>query len=137
MEIDNKITLPAMYKVAETIIPPRLSIQEREIFLRGLGVSESTAKVVAVQDRASSVIGQLTRLLEQSNDPRLLAEANRVVLRWNEECDAVFQPAPVAQKQLDFDQVMQPTVGSKALAFISKVMEPGAKGKRKGKVAHP
>jgi hypothetical protein len=82
---------PMFYKVRDQLIPGKLTIAQRETFVQGLGVPRPQAAVFAMQDRASSLAGQLAGLIERSGDPLLVAKAEELIARWNDECDAFFR----------------------------------------------
>ena len=82
--------LPVMYKVRDKVIPENLTLEQRQIFVSGLGVPTDKAAVFAMQDRSASLIARLLRLIEKTdNDAAKEAAYIHVELR-NKECDAFF-----------------------------------------------
>jgi hypothetical protein len=83
--------LATCYRVGGTVIPARLTIQERDTFARGVGLPPHQAAVIAMQDRASSLANVLGVFIQQSGNPDLIAKAERAVAKWNTECDAFLK----------------------------------------------
>lgn len=82
---------PNFYKVEGKMIPARLTIVERETFVRGLGVPRPQAAVFAMQDRAASMAAKLATLVELSGNEELIKKADEVLRTWNAECDEFFR----------------------------------------------
>lgn len=88
--MSNRI-LATCFTVQKVVVPPLLSLRERQVFLCRLNLDADVALSIATQDRASSLANQLTRLIEKSGSPELLASANKAIAQWNLECaDAFF-----------------------------------------------
>lgn len=91
----QKVTLPVMYVVRDKSIPARLTLTEREIFVHGAGVPRPAAAVLAMQDRAASLAAVLATLIERSGQADLVAQASKVIEKWNAECDEFFAKSKI------------------------------------------
>lgn len=86
------LTVTAIYySVKGQTIPARSTLLQRDIFARGAGFPPMQAAVIAMQDRGSSLANTLGSLVAQSGNPALIAKAEALVTRWNDECEEFFR----------------------------------------------
>lgn len=73
-------------------VSPEMPLDLCVISMRNLGYPKGTHLAMATQDRASTVIEQLSLLVDKSGNPELIAQAQAWVARWNAECEPLFMP---------------------------------------------
>jgi hypothetical protein len=87
MTLSTTSPLPTFYKVRDQMVPAKLTLAQRAIFLQGLGVSQSAAVALGMQDGSASLIAKLQSLIETTGDKAALTKCNELIGRWNQECD--------------------------------------------------
>lgn len=83
-------TLPVGYCVKGVSVPGNLTLEERKVFIQGLGVPENHASLFAMQDRSASLISNLMAAIERTGNAPALEFANKQVQKWNDECNALL-----------------------------------------------
>lgn len=84
---ETMVTSPIRYTVCGKPIPQQLSLSERYLFARKAGTARDNALFAVTHDRAATLVEQLGKLLESSNDAELTKQASRLISKWNDEAN--------------------------------------------------
>ena len=86
----SQMVVPEAFGTLGLELLPAMPLENRLKLIHNLGHPADFQLPMAIQDRASSVMRQLSLLVEQSGDPRLIEKANEWLSTWNQECEPVF-----------------------------------------------